>query len=177
MNPERRGFTLIELIAAMTITALVIAGAQLLLGALSESAERTSRMASVEDEHASAARWLRDLIANSSASGDTAFVFAGWSREMRFDSWCDSPYGGEERCRATLRIGGAEQEGALTIAVGDGQPMRLRTRGRPAGLTYLERTDANEEWRSEWGSSLHAPAAVGIVVDDDTLVFGIKRSP
>jgi prepilin-type N-terminal cleavage/methylation domain-containing protein len=177
MRVDRRGFTVVELLAALTVSLLIVAGARGLLAALHDSGSRTQRRASAHDTSQAGLLLLRDLFANASASGDTARVFVGASRAVRFDSWCDSPYGGSERCRVEVAIPESLNGAALSMRSGVEAPISVPMASAPVALIYLERSSSTARWLSEWGRSLHAPAAVGVLLRSDTLVFGVGRVP
>lgn len=177
MRVDRHGFTVVELLAALTVSVLIVAGARGLLAALHDSGSRTQRRTSSHDASQAGLLLLRDLFANASAAGDTARVFVGASRAVLFDSWCDSPYGGSERCRVEVAILESPNDATVSLRSGVESPISVPLASAPVALIYLERSPSAARWLSEWGRSLHVPAAVGLLLSTDTLVFGVGRVP
>ncbi len=177
MRAERDGFTVVELLAALTVSILIVAGARGLLATLHDSGSRTQLRTLSHDTSQAGTLLLRDLFANASASGDTARVFVGASRAVLFDTWCDSRFGGSERCRVEVAI--LESPNGVTVSVRSGieTPISVPLTPAPVALIYLERSPSTARWLSEWGRSLHVPAAVGVLLRHDTLVFGVGRAP
>ena len=103
-SPMRVGFTLIEVLVAMTIAATVVVTARLLLERLGDEAMRLAAYAARTDSDANAEQTLRDLVGRLEVGTDDGRRFAGQEQATRFTSWCDVPAGWQERCTVTLAI-------------------------------------------------------------------------
>lgn len=178
---DRRGFTLIEVLVALTVSGLVLLAARNLLGALADGADRLAAHASVADREANAERLVRGLLARSEAGTPHARPFAGDARVARFSSWCDVPSGWLERCHAAIVIdrdvadeGSPEKNAQVVAAVlSNGEIVPLRRRVDTAELLYLSDARDGGRWLHTWGASVTTPLALGVVMDGDTLVLRI----
>lgn len=160
-----RGFTLIELMVAITICAGMLVWAVALVDAFTTS-ERSIR-ASAERNYDVAKKQdaLSDIVLNIEV-GDS-MRFAGNTREAEFVSWCNVDYHVQHRCNVVARI---DTELVIT-ANGDAQTM---WRGRvPAELRYLSDARDGGAWLTSWGEQPVAPIAMAIVTGQDTTVLRI----
>jgi prepilin-type N-terminal cleavage/methylation domain-containing protein len=170
---DRRGFTLLEVLVALAISAVVMAGARGLLDALASSADGAVQHAHAVDDRANGARRVRDVVLRLSVQDDSAGAFEGTSRDARFRTWCDAPGGWEEPCAATLTASRAGEENALTLTLSTGDVVRLRAGARDIHLIYLASAELGGSWRDDWARSIVTPLAIGVVADGDTALFRV----
>src|SRR5689334_15918905 len=95
------GFTLLEVMVALVIGGMAVAGAAALLGVLGERAQAVERAGARADGDANAERVLRLLVANLNLP-DTTRSFAGDPNTVGFRSWCETPAGWLDRCAVRL---------------------------------------------------------------------------
>jgi prepilin-type N-terminal cleavage/methylation domain-containing protein len=101
-----RGFTLIEVIIALALGAVVVLLAHRLFTGVADGATRLTEARQTLDREANARRWLAAAFASldvSSAGGG----FAGEPNRVEFDSWQLTPHGWFSRWRITLTRDGA----------------------------------------------------------------------
>jgi prepilin-type N-terminal cleavage/methylation domain-containing protein len=168
----RRGFTLIELVVAITISALVILAGRMLLENLGAAADRIDRAAQKGAGDANGERLLRALVAQIDV-GIQGATFAGDEQSAQFTSWCQSPRGWRERCRITLSIEMVNGSPALTTTLPGNDRVVLYRAERALRLRYLVDPSAGGTWFVKWGDGLLAPRAIGVIADSDTLIIRI----
>jgi prepilin-type N-terminal cleavage/methylation domain-containing protein len=170
---DRRGFTLVEVLVALVLAALVILGARGLLAGLSDSAARISRVARAADADANAERTLRALVGRLEIGTPDAGLFTGDVRSAAFTSWCDTRFGWQERCRVTLTADSAGEMRSLVARLSTGERLVLRRAVRELSFRYLADAATGGAWTQRWGAGLTAPVAIGVVVDGDTLIVRV----
>lgn len=174
MRSERRrpGFTLVEILVALVLSALVVLGARMLLEQLADSAHRTVTGAARDDRNANAEQLLRELTRRIEVGTVGAVHFAGEPDSARFTSWCDVPAGWQERCIVRLRIRRSPQGATLNLSAAGTPPQYIRA-ASDMELRYLDDASAGGRWFRSWGAGITAPIAIGLVADGDTTVLRI----
>lgn len=167
------GFTLLELMIALTIGATLVLGARALLVQLADSADRVVDAAAVADRAANAERLLRDLVAQAALDEGDGARFTGDERASRFVTWCDVPAGWKERCLVTIGVVRSPNGLALVAGFPDGDVVVLRDGLATATLRYLYRAEGGGVWLPSWNSTVAIPLAVGAVLEGDTLILRI----
>ena len=176
MRPERTaraGFTLVELMVALVVSAVVVLGARTLLEQLGESAHRTIAAAARADRAANGERLLRDLVGRLEVGTSDATRFAGEPATASFSSWCDVPSGWQERCSVTLVATNAEGRASLAARLEPGDSVTVLVRDAPIELRYLDDPRAGGRWFTSWGAGITAPLAIGVISGGDTMIVRI----
>jgi len=180
---DQRGFTLIEVLVALTIGAVVVLLAHELFGAVAERCRTLLAARTALDRSANSRRWLAATFLSLDVGTDGAGGFEGRPDHAAFTTWMLMPDGWFERRQVTL---GAEQ-GRLRAIVTPGTPITLVDSLTDVQFDYLLEPGAESRWVREWVSPVSAPVAVrmrttkggcgmrgaGCVVD--TLLFLIKE--
>lgn len=167
MQTARTGFTLVEVLVALTLSALVLALSQRILTVLMDGDAALGRTAHRAAIAAEGLRQGRVLAARALPLTPEGRPFIGATDAAEFDSLCESGRGGFTRCRVTIRL----TEDQATIAVGGQSPLPLPVPVGPAALQYQQRSARGASWASAWGRSLAMPSALRIVTPSDTLDF------
>jgi prepilin-type N-terminal cleavage/methylation domain-containing protein len=176
---RRHAFTLVEVLAALTIGALVLLAARALVTQLAESTRASLRHSAKEDSRANGERLARALAGRIQVIGDGASRFVGADHEARFSSWCNVPTGWQEPCVVTLAVVTDSQSAdtQLTISSVETGPIVVRHGMSHATLIYLSSAREGGEWVQAWRTDDRAPLAIGVVHDDgavpDTLFLRI----
>ena len=165
----RAGFTLVELMVALVVSAVVVLGARQLLEQLGESAHRTVAAVARADRAANGERLLRDLAGRLEVGTSDAARFSGGPGETRFASWCAVPSGWEERCTVSLVARGS----SLVASFGGADTLTLLTRDAPIELRYLDDPRAGGRWFTSWGTGITAPLAIAVISGADTMIVRI----
>lgn len=168
----RRGFTLVEVVVALAISALVILSGRMLLESLGDAADRIDRAARDGDGDANGERLLRALVGQIDV-GSKGATFGGDEQSAQFTSWCQSPRGWRERCRITLAIEEANAAPVLTTMLPGNDRVVLYRAAHTLRLRYLVDPSAGGTWFINWGGGLLAPRAIGVIADSDTLIIRI----
>lgn len=172
---RQAGFTLVEVMVAIVVTTIVLAGARALLGQIADGGDRIAAAARNADREGNADLLLRTLAGRLQVSGvpGAEVRFAGEPRVARFRTWCEVPDGWLESCEASLGIIPADSGSALALTLSTGELIPLRRGFESGEILYLRDAASGGAWVREWGSSITAPLALGIVIDGDTSIIRI----
>jgi prepilin-type N-terminal cleavage/methylation domain-containing protein len=165
----RSGFTLVELMAALSLAALVFIGVHELIDQLGMAGEHIVGEATREDERANGVRLLIALVGRAEPPTDSAERFAGDETRASFATWCEVPGGWLERCRVQLALTVDGDTTSVRAALPTGNQLSLLDVTGAAHLTYLDPKSRDESWTRSWGPSFTLPAALGIVAERDTV--------
>src|SRR5689334_9911858 len=95
---RRSGFTLLEVLLALSIGVMVILAIRALIEGLARQAMTVANVSREIDTRANADRLLRSLVGQLELGSVQGGEFAGDAHWARFDSWCHTPRGWDERC-------------------------------------------------------------------------------
>jgi prepilin-type N-terminal cleavage/methylation domain-containing protein len=169
----RTGFTLVELMVALVVSAIVVLGARMLLEQLGDSALRTVTAATRADREANGERLLRDLAGRLEVGTDQTVRFSGEPNTASFGSWCDVPSGWQERCTVTLVAGAQGDHSSLIASFSAGDRVTLLVREQPIELRYLDDPRGGGRWFMSWGAGITAPLAFAVISGADTMIVRI----
>jgi prepilin-type N-terminal cleavage/methylation domain-containing protein len=174
---HRQGFTLIEVIVAMVVTATL---ALLAHGLFSDAADGGHRLALARrrlDRQGNARDFLRDAFLALDVGADSAGPFEGEPHRVRYTTGLPVPAGCNVRRTVLLDAGG----GQFTAELGGDSAQRivLADSVRAVGLDYLLQLGAGEHWVRDWHSAVSAPLAVRVRVTraggvSDTSLYLVK---
>jgi len=169
----RNGFTLIEILVALVIGAIVIAGAHDILDALTNTANAAQLGAVNADDSANGDELLHALTGRLDLATPGAKPFFGSERITAFSSWCEVPRGWLESCSVVLAFDTAFGKAALVARINDSTRVVL-LRGLTSGsFRYLESAANGGVWQRLWGRGVSAPSAIGVLIDRDTLIIPV----
>jgi len=171
---SRAGFTLLELILALSLTGAAMLGAVLLLDQLDDGAARIVAGRADTDRDANGARLLRRLVFGAYASADTMRKFVGDERSMSFQSMCDVPGGWSESCDVTLTIDDRGDSSAVVADLSIGGSLVLRRDAARYAWRYVDATPTDTAWATHWSSGTTLPAALALVSLTDTIVLPVQ---
>jgi prepilin-type N-terminal cleavage/methylation domain-containing protein len=168
---RRSGFTLVEVMVALLIGAMVVSAAGALVIILRDRADGIARSTALVDADANGENVLRELAANVTHDGDSMVAVTGTADSVTFRSWCETSEGWLGHCTVRLRF---ERKVQATLIAemrgGYNGVLTLRDGFKRGHLVYLEERERRLHWVSSW-TSRHTPAALGAVIDRDTLLF------
>jgi prepilin-type N-terminal cleavage/methylation domain-containing protein len=178
LHPPRTaaaGFTLVEVMVALVVIGVVLAGARAMLGQMADDADRITAAAEQADRDANAEALLRAVAAQVevSAAPEREMRFAGQPNGARFHSWCQVPDGWLERCEASLGVIELDGEKVLALRLSTGEMLPLRRGFAHGEILYLRHAGNGGAWVRAWGESITPPLALGIVLDGDTTLLRI----
>jgi prepilin-type N-terminal cleavage/methylation domain-containing protein len=180
---DQRGFTLIEVLVALTITALVVLLAHQLFAAVADRGRTITAARTALDRAANARRWLEATFLSLDVGTDGASGFDGRPDHAGFSAWLLTADGWFERRQVVL---GADK-GRLQALVTPGTSIALMDSVTDMQFDYLLEPGAESRWVREWVSPVSAPVAVRIRIEKaecrrrdagcvvDTLLFLIKE--
>lgn len=156
------GFTLIEVLVALTIGAIVVLLAHELFGAVAERGRTLTVSRSALDRSANARRWLNATFLSLDAGTEGAGGFDGRPDHVAFASWLLTPDGWFERRTVSL----ARDNDRLVASVAPGQPIALMDSVAELAFDYLLEPGAESRWVREWVSPVSAPLAVRMRIEN-----------
>lgn len=167
----RRGFTLLEVIVALSIGAVVLLTARLVVEATTDGSHRLIEARRTADEQAGRDRWLRSLMrrVDGGTPDDTA-RFYGDSTRVAFTSWCEAPGGWLEECDGMLAVTRADSTVVVVVRTSLDGELVIRRQLSPLSLRYLAPSDTGASWIASWGQSVLPPAAVALFGSDTTIL-------
>lgn len=155
------GFTLIEVLVALTLSAVVVLLAHRVFTGVVDGSARLQAARTALDRDGNARRALTEMFGSLDVGTEGAGGFAGRPSRVEFATWERVPAGWLERRRVAL----AAQDGRFG-AWSDVSSVEF---------DYLLDPGANAAWVREWISPVSAPVAVRVrimrVTTTDTLLF------
>jgi prepilin-type N-terminal cleavage/methylation domain-containing protein len=161
---RRSAFTLIEVLVALVVGAIVILGAHRVLEVLTDQAHELTRHAAYVDRSANGERMLRDLVGQLEIGSPGTVPFSGAADTVRFSSWCEAPAGWLEQCRVTLSFAATTDGEVLRAQLGSGQSLDLISGFSAGAFRYLESAAAGGQWFQRWGTGITAPLGLGVLL-------------
>jgi len=168
----RQGFTVLELSVALAVGGIVILAAWTMVDRVARTSAEIVAFAKETDREANSDRLLRSLLEGVEVRTDSLARFVGGERSMRFITRCDMPGGWQEPCAAGLAIERVDAEPALHVVFAERIIVLKPAVGR-AYFRYLGSPADGGHWLPSWKSSLSIPWAVGVVLENDTLILRI----
>lgn len=169
----RNGFTLIEILVALIVGAIVVAGAHDILDALTISAHAAQAGAVNADRSANGDELLRSLTGSMDLATPGTKPFFGSERITAFSSWCEVPRGWLEPCSVVLAFDTAFGKTALVARLNDSTRLVLMRGFSSGSFRYLESAANGGTWQRLWGRGISAPSAIGVLIDRDTLIIPV----
>lgn len=168
---SRAGFTLLELVIALLIGAIMMLIARSFVEELSLVGPRIVRERARTDRVMNADEWLRELVrqADTDSSEATESFYAD-ADSAEFTSWCQSPRGWNEHCTVVIRV---QREGAmfkLAVDAGGQRESLIGPDSVALSLRYLAPSDTGLSLLSHWDGSLLPPAAIALIGKDTTFL-------
>jgi prepilin-type N-terminal cleavage/methylation domain-containing protein len=173
MSPMKRGMTIIEVMAALAISALLLLSGRALLGQLQDTGATLGRSARGNDELSNATRTLYALVRRADVRPDSASRFIGDSLSASFRSLCEQSGGWLEPCGVTVLIDIGPDSSSLVGQLSSGGMLILARWPGVGVFRYLDVTGVQDQWVSQWGRSIVPPAAMALVVPSDTIVLPV----
>jgi prepilin-type N-terminal cleavage/methylation domain-containing protein len=171
---ERRGFTLLELIAALLLMGLAMLGGLMLVDQLNDQTSRIGTWARKGARDGNGERLLDRLFRDAIATTDTTRRFEGTEGSISFWTYCETSGGWMAPCHTTLVIDVRTDSSAVLADLPNGESMSLRRQVGSAELRYYDPNSKTDTlWVKKWSSSVTLPGAVGLVLPHDTVVFPI----
>ncbi len=167
---NRRGFTVIELMAAMAVGGMCLA----ILAGLGHTvlATAASQRTYIEDHERrmEGALWLREAIANAATGLEGSSPFVGTESSATFSTYLATARGWPEPVTVRLAL---EADGIWLR--GSHVSVRVLPDARSLDVDYLGTLGASSPWLRGWNSAVDIPLALRLRVEQggrlDTLVL------
>lgn len=170
-----RGFTLVEVLVALTLGALVVLLAHRTLAQASDLSERLAAARERHDRAMNARRFLGEAFGSLDVGAGPNAGFDGKGSSVRFVTWRPNLLGVPEREHVTIEAGATGLQ-----AVAGRDTLVLVPGARAVAFDYLLDFGADAGWVRGWSSAASAPLAVRLRVQlaepvgaVDTLLFAI----
>ncbi len=171
---ERGAFTLVEVLVALTVSAVVLLGARALLESVADGTERIVSSSDAAAREVNDERTMRQLVWTVEVAGPDTLLFEGSRTSARFATWCATADGWLARCTAEMILSATgDSSVALQVATSAGDELRLTYPSRRGALLYLERPDHGGRWVPAWPARIVPPLAIGVVLDTDTVIVRV----
>jgi prepilin-type N-terminal cleavage/methylation domain-containing protein len=149
------GFTLIELMVALTISGIVVLVAARMFGAVGDAGRDLRDARATLDRDMNARRLLAASFLSLEIGQTVGSAFEGHPDRMTFSTWQLVPGGWLEPRRASLAAAG----GRLMLSLSS-SPITLADSVMELRLDYLLEPGLDATWVREWISPVSAPVAV-----------------
>ena len=164
----RSGFTLVELMVALTIGAGLLLAGRLLLEQVASAEQVIVADTTARDSTFLKARLLHSLVRNLEIGTDSVTTFAGNEHMAEFTSWCVDSIANRTRCTVRLVI-----DTTVTVVTSTCRPAILQRTTQVGEFRYLSDARNGGSWYRTWGIGITAPMAIGVIVGADTTVLRI----
>ncbi len=148
------GFTLIEVLVALTLAAFVVLAAHRIFASVMEGVGRLGEERVALDREANARELLSSLV--GSLDVDQLDAFRGEPDQVAFPTWVTDSLGRSARRRAVIRAEG----GAMILTGVYAEPVVLADSVSTLALDYLLEMGARQRFLRRWYSEASAPAAL-----------------
>lgn len=167
----RPGFTLVEVMVAITISAGLLLAGRLLLEQITATEHVIVADSAAQDTTFHHALTLESIIRNLDVSTDSTHIFHGNEHIVQFASWCEDttvlPIP-RTPCMVQLAI-----DTTVTLVTSVAPASVLKRLPAVGEFRYLGDARDGGQWYRSWGPGILAPLAIGVVVGTDTTVLRI----
>ena len=167
---RRSAFTLIEVLVALVVGAIVLLGAHQVLSVVTDQSHALAARAAQTDRDANGERMLRDLVGQLELGSPGTVPFSGSPDSVQFSSWCETPSGWLERCVVILSFAADGDHEALRAQLGTSPPLDLVRDLHGGAFRYLESAAGGGQWFQKWGTGITAPLGIDVVLMRDDAV-------
>ena len=170
---KRAGFTLIEVLVALTIASVVIIAAHQVFSGVADGSKAVASAREALDRRSNGRRWLKAAFLSLEPP------FDGRANRMSFTAWQETPGG----WFAPKSVVVALEKDRLIASAAD-QSIELREGTTDVAFDYLLEPGADTKWVREWISPVSAPLAIRLRIGGcgkrdpgcvDTLLFLVKE--
>jgi prepilin-type N-terminal cleavage/methylation domain-containing protein len=169
-----RAFTLVELLAALAISGLALAGATALLDQLGDGSARIARESMRTSREGNGARLLERVLIDATANTDSTKRFRGDENSLELWTLCDAPGGWREECRVTLSIDRIVDSTVVLAGVPGNTSLSVLRRAGTASFRYFRPAIGSDTtWATQWSSNASLPVAIGLVTGGDTIILPV----
>jgi prepilin-type N-terminal cleavage/methylation domain-containing protein len=173
---RRRGFTLVELLAALSVAGIALLGGVLLLDQISDASARIVRTGLLTAREANGLRVLRQLLLDARVTADSVDRFRGDERSLDVATMCQAPGGWLERCRVSVGIDRRGDTSVLVAALSTGENLELARWPGATEMRYFDPLPTDSIWLRKWALSIGMPVAIGLVTRGDTIIYPLGPS-
>lgn len=172
---NRRGLTVVELMAALVLAGIAVLGASSFLTVTTDASARLSSRAARNNTGRISERHLRDALIMSEAAESGARPFFGDGTGATFASRCRTAGSWLRRCVVFINIARYGSLTLLEFGEDEGVADRVFELHEDSRLIYRLINEGRATWITDWGTSITAPVAIGVITGSDTIVF--SRGP
>jgi prepilin-type N-terminal cleavage/methylation domain-containing protein len=167
------GYTLVEVVAAVALAAIVVETSARLLDQIGDQGRRIRRDAVAVTDAGVARRRLDDALAHATTSSDTSRGFRGDEHFMELDSRCATSAGWSLPCRTAILIDTVRDSSIIYARDNDGPAAAVRRQRGAAFFLYRDLARPESSWAHGWRGAATLPAAIAIGSAHDTIVIPV----
>jgi prepilin-type N-terminal cleavage/methylation domain-containing protein len=169
----RRGFTLLEVLVALAISAVIAFAARGYAEALARSSRELAALSGEHHHRMLAERMLRRAILSAGHAQPGHARFDGLPARAIMTTTCPTPAGWLEPCRVELQVRSLRGDDVLVALHDGGAPLELM-RGRSISFLFLDSARASSSWKTRWEAGIAMPQAMAILADEDTTIYRLS---
>src|SRR5262249_37222402 len=158
------GFTLIEVMVALTISGLVLLAASQIFAGVGDGGRALVAAREILDRDANASRYLKAAFLSLEVGLVAHTGFEGRSDAVQFTAWQQTAGGWFEPQRIEL-----QRQDSAFVAVHGTEAIVLAGGVQDVAFDYLLEPGADSRWVREWISPVSAPLAVRIRIERGTV--------
>ena len=170
----QRGFTLIEVLVAIVVAAVVLGAGRAIVASVADAAARAARASADQDAEFAGEALARSLVGHARTLQGDSITFLGSQREFVVRTWCPVVGGWTEPCDAGFAIDDSARSLVFRTGFGTG-PVPVLHVSESLALRYLASAEYGGRWLDRWSEAGELPIAVGILVGGDTLILPVGR--
>ncbi len=177
MRPQsgaRLGFTMLELLIAVSLTAIVGLLSAVFVEATFRSTDTITRSVQIIARESEGPALWRDLLLHvhrSALADEARRPFVGDPSSVQLTSDCPGPLGFRRRCGVFAETFRTATETGLRFST-LGRTWVVRTRGA-VSLRFMVPSTGDASWIDSWGESERVPVGIALVGASDTLVYRV----
>jgi prepilin-type N-terminal cleavage/methylation domain-containing protein len=156
----RSGFTLVELVVAVSLTAMLALLAHRILTIVLDGRRSLLSQRGITEREATGQRWLASAFLSLEVGQPDDLPFEGGRDAVAFSGWLMSANGWMEREHIKLSV----NSGTLVLATASGRRIELADSVQSLSVDYLLTPGADTKWAAEWISPTTAPVAIRLRV-------------
>jgi prepilin-type N-terminal cleavage/methylation domain-containing protein len=173
LTTHRAGFTLLEVMLAITIAFTVLLMARAMIEQLNAADRRLDLASRAEARTRNSERAVIRAFDRLEVGTDSLRIFVGDVGHMTFTSWCDASGGWLERCEMKFSIDTVRAGSALLLQSSLGDSIVVRTGFLGGSFRYIDDVDDPKAWVWRWGPGNTAPTVIAFVTARDTMLYRI----
>jgi prepilin-type N-terminal cleavage/methylation domain-containing protein len=172
---NKPGFTLLELIAALSLMGFAMIGGIMLIDQLGDAGSRIVAEGKRGARLGNGARLFGRELLDATTTTDSAQRFRGDERSLEVWTSCETPGGWLAPCHAVFAIDQHADSSIVLAQLSTGESFAVRRQIGALEFRYFDPTATRDTiWFRVWSSNINLPAGVALIsAANDTTVFPV----